>query len=145
MDPCLSGVFTFAVGFISPNPVYVEVGVPEVISFDNVLGGDITNSATSAICTNFIYSVTNDDYSAIEGSIFTLSGDTFTLTINTNDLSHDGTYNLKVSAQFVGAAYSPNGEYDLTVILTDPCDTATLTIDSANAAFPSITLTQVVN
>ena len=48
--------------------------------------------------------------------------------IHSNDVTKAGSYNLKVTAKYTGAAYTNIGELPFSVTLVDACIAAVLTI-----------------
>lgn len=73
------------------------------------------------------------------------SGTTWTLTISSTDVSDAGTYTLRIKAQYDTFPLSASSR-DFDVELTDPCSTATLSIDDTIFVTPlAVILTQYVN
>ena len=78
---------------------------------------------TLVTCPVIVFDLTNQDLSAFDTQVFTLTTTTGsqTLTTATSLEAKIGTYNLRLLAKYEGTQYSTAGQLDFTVEVLDPC------------------------
>ena len=87
----------------------------------------IVSSKTEVTCPAIVKEVVNaSDESALDFSVFTYNALASTLTTQTNDITKDGEYYLRVKAYYVG--YTNVTPFDFMIEVDDTCKDAALTV-----------------
>ena len=93
IDPCITAAFTFDPAIL-PTPYEYVVSFPKDVQ--TLLDSAITSSEKEAICPDIIFSVTNQDTTAIDPTVFVFSPMTQTLSTESADKTKIGIYPMTV-------------------------------------------------
>ena len=107
----------------------IEYNIYKAAESQNLPTSFVSSTETTAPCPQIEFGIVNTDGSVPDQNVFTISSNAFT--IESDDVSKIDTYNLKLTAKYIGSIYTKKGELPFTVDVTDPCATAELQIDSS--------------
>ena len=127
VDPCIAATLTVNAAILTSTSIAYSVYTTadsQTLSTSNV-----SSTETTATCPAIELDILNDNGTAFDSSVFTFTSGTGIFAIETSDTGKVGTYNLKVTAKYTGVAYTNIAELLFTVIIDDPCQTATFTVD----------------
>lgn len=131
-DPCELATLTIDPTALTSNPVNYVIGqTADVQTFSD---GKVTSSETVANCpTDFTFTVTKRDGSALDGSIFTYnSGSQELSTYNTDINNYTGSSPIELTAHVAYNGYAIAGTLDFDVNLDISCDSTTLAALTVN-------------